>query len=561
MTLSANLFNRARGLCAWLLLGCQPVADSKPVVPAPPPVSPHVQAAPIRPPDARVPPTAEARRLAVEHSLRLPVRFTGTNRDDEAMALSDRMKHHKVPGVSIAVVYRGEIDWAHGYGVRDASLTGEAARVDADTLFQAASISKPLSVLAALKLVEQGKLDLDADINRYLRSWKIPDNEFTAQQPVTLRHLASHTGGTTVSGFPGYASDRPVPTLVQVLDGTPPANTPAIRVDKLPGGTFRYSGGGTTIVQLAMTEVTGRRFDALLHDFVLEPLGMRRSRYEQPLSSALQASATSGHDPEGKPIPGRWHIYPELAAAGLWTTPSDLAKVVLSVQNTHAGKSRQIISTEMMKQALSFRAATAETVPGQARRRPSRMSLGFFIDEGTGENVRFRHSGGNEGFACELIGYVEGDWGAVIMTNGSSAGLMEEIIHAIVEVYRWPDYPRDELTLAEVDPASYERLVGRYEFSIPLGKFDTVAVERQGDRLVVRNPKSDGSGQELYPITGGRFLLLSPRLEISFDGTSDKPAQNLAVHAGSMTLTAKRAGKPDDEATKPSSKKASKRTR
>ena len=162
--------------------------------------------------------------------------------------LADRMKELNVPGVSIAVLHNGKIEWARGFGVR--SLGGPP--VDAETMFQAGSISKPLAAMACLRLVQQGKLSLDADVNTYLTSWKFPSDPVAAGKPVTLRELLTHTGGTTVHGFPGYASTEPVPTLVQVLNGEKPANTPAIRSEAAPMARWNYSGGGYTIMQLAL---------------------------------------------------------------------------------------------------------------------------------------------------------------------------------------------------------------------------------------------------------------------------------------------------------------------
>jgi CubicO group peptidase (beta-lactamase class C family) len=172
-------------------------------------------------------------------------------------ALADRMVHYRVPGVSIAVIDNYQIEWSCGFGAIEA---GSTKPVTSHTLFQAASISKSFSALGALLLVEQGKLSLDKDVNLRLRNWKVPDNRYTAGHPVTLRELLSHTAGTTVGGFPGYPRDAQLPTLIQILDGVPPANTPPVRVDKQPGGGWRYSGGGYEIVQLLIDDVSGEAF-------------------------------------------------------------------------------------------------------------------------------------------------------------------------------------------------------------------------------------------------------------------------------------------------------------
>jgi CubicO group peptidase (beta-lactamase class C family) len=226
--------------------------------------------------------------------------------------LADRMAALHVAGVSIAVIHDGKIEWARGFGV---TRVGGPA-VTSDTLFQAASISKPVTAMAVLHLVESGKLDLDADVNQYLKTWKVPANSFTEKTKVTLRELLSHTAGMTVHGFPGYASDSARPTVVQVLNGEKPANTPAILVDTIPGTNWRYSGGGFVVTQLLLQDVTGQPFPTLMHDIVLGPIGMTRSTYEQPLPQNRIAEAAMPYRQSGQPVPGGPHVYKPRARCG-----------------------------------------------------------------------------------------------------------------------------------------------------------------------------------------------------------------------------------------------------
>lgn len=266
----------------------------------------------------------------VEKGLRPPVLVQG----DTTWTLEERMRLYKVHGVSVAVIKDFKIEWAAGYGLADV----EAGKpVTASTLFQAGSISKPVAAMGALALVEKGKLPLDRDINAVLKSWKIPENARTRKAPVTLEGLLSHTAGVTVHGFPGYAAGTPVPTLIQVLDGAPPANTAPIRVDLDPGAQYRYSGGGYTIAQQAMIDVTGQPFPGILAETVLRPIGMTSSTYEQPLPEARVADAATGYRADGAPVPGKRNVYPEMAAAGLWTAPTDLARFAIAVQKTPRG--------------------------------------------------------------------------------------------------------------------------------------------------------------------------------------------------------------------------------
>lgn len=314
----------------------------------------------------------------VEKGLLSAVLVTG----DPGWTIQERMKFYNVPGVSIAVINNYQVEWARSYGVKDIE-TNEP--VTPETLFQAGSISKSVAAMTALKRVEQGKISLDQDINEKLTSWKLPDNEFTAKRKVTLANLLSHTGGLTVHGFPGYAPGEPIPTLPQVLDGATPANTPAVRVNMEPGTKYRYSGGGTTIAQLAIMDIEKRPYPQIAQETVLDPLGMTHSTYNQPLPEATRKKAASGHRRDGKLVEGKIHIYPEMAAAGLWTTPTDLAKFAIEVQLSLAGKSNKVLSKEMTTRMVTpFMNESA--------------ALGFFVEK-HGQAIYFGHGGADEGFS------------------------------------------------------------------------------------------------------------------------------------------------------------------
>jgi CubicO group peptidase (beta-lactamase class C family) len=256
-------------------------------------------------------------------------------------SLQERMAHHRVPGVSIAVINDGKLEWARGYGTLEA---GGAEPVNAETVFQAASISKPVSALALLRLAETGKIALDQDVNELLKTWKIPANDLTTDEKVTLRRMLSHTAGLTVHGFRGYAEGEAVPGVVQILDGEPPANSGAIRVYAKPGSREQYSGGGYVVMHQLIRDITGDSFETFLQSSLLDPLGMTRSTFEQPLSAAWATNAARAHRGDGRMISGKWHIYPELAPDGLWTTPADLARFAMEIQQSLRGESNKVIS-------------------------------------------------------------------------------------------------------------------------------------------------------------------------------------------------------------------------
>ena len=280
----------------------------------------------------------ESRIRRVEEGLLPPVLLKG----EGGWTLQKRMKHYRVPGVSIAVINNHAVEWARAYGVKDAA-TGEP--VTTETVFQAASISKTLNATVIMKRVMEGKLSLDENVNTYLKSWQLPDNEFTAKKKVTIANLLSHTGGTTVSGFPGYSVTAPLPSVQQILKGEPPANTAPVIVNTDPGVRFRYSGGGTTILQLVLTELEKKPYPKIMDETVIGPLNMGNSTFSQPLPDEWKSRAATGHRPEDRPVEGKWHVYPELAAAGLWTTPTDLAKFAIEHQLSVQGNSSRILKT------------------------------------------------------------------------------------------------------------------------------------------------------------------------------------------------------------------------
>jgi CubicO group peptidase (beta-lactamase class C family) len=375
-------------------------------------------------------------------------------------SLAARMTELNVPGVSIAVIHHGRIEWARGFGV---TSTGGAA-VTEHSLFQAASISKPVFALGVLHQVDAGKLSLDADVNQYLKGWKLPDNEFTRDQKVTLRRLLSHSAGLTVHGFPGYESGAKLPTTTQILDGVPPANTQPIRADIVPGTRHRYSGGGYTVAQLALSDVTGVPLPKLLRDTVLTPLGMSSSTFEQPLPAARGAEVALPHRGDGTPVKGGAHVYPEMAAAGLWTTPSDLARYALGVREALTGKSK-VISAATARVMLTPVVGTHGIGP---------------VVGGNSARKFFTHNGGNEGYRCLLVSYEDGE-GAVVMTNGDGGGqLTEELMRTIARVYQWPDFAPPERAVAAVKPEMLDRLIGVYE----LDEKSVYVVRRNGPRLI-----------------------------------------------------------------------------
>lgn len=340
----------------------------------------------------------------------------------DRLTLQQVMERFRVPGVSVAVIKDFKIDWAKGYGVADVE---SGMRVDADTMFQAASISKPVAAMAAVRAAQDGRFGLDQDINAILTSWKLPDSEFTRGHPVTPRALMSHTSGLGDGfGFPGYHPSAPRPSLVEILNGSKPSNVGAVLMERPPFTAEKYSGGGVTLMQLAMIDALGRPYPEIMQSLVLGPIGMTNSAYEQPLSAAHDLHAARAHSGRGLAMDTKWHVYPELAAAGLWTTPTDLAKFAIEVQQTALGRSTRVLTRASVLEML-----TPVGVGDYA--------VGFAITK-KGEGWYFAHGGSNWGFQCSVIAHRVKGYGVAIMTNGDAGRpVINELEARVAAAYGW----------------------------------------------------------------------------------------------------------------------------
>ena len=364
---------------------------------------------------------------------------------DPPKNLYERLANYHTPGISIAVINDFEVEWASGFGKCEAGTTLDVKK---DTLFQAASISKPVFALAVMRLVQEGRLDLDEDVNSYLTSWRVPT--ISDWQPrITLRQLLSHTAGLTLHGFPGYPNSEPRPTTVQVLNGEPPANTHKVEINLIPGLHFRYSGGGTTIAQQVLVDVLQRPFSEIMLELVLAPLGMTHSTYEQPLPTNYLSKAATAHSFPGTPIKGKHHVYPEMAAAGLWTTPADLAKVGVELMRVLRGSTPVAWTQETLEEMLR------PQQPEQSRETNEEfVGLGFFAAGGVSDGFHFFHNGGNVGFVSFMRFYPHVGKGAVIMLNSEEFDLIQEVMRSIALEYEWSGvFPQERpiITLAQTD--------------------------------------------------------------------------------------------------------------
>lgn len=347
---------------------------------------------------------------------------TVPSRTEKPLTLRQAMKAANVPGVSIAVIHDWKLHWAKGYGIAD---TKTRAAVDVRTLFQAASISKPVMAMTVLGAVRERRFGLDDDVNSILKSWKLPASPHTARRAVTPRTLLSHTSGLGDGfGFPGYAPGDPVPTLVQILKGEAPSNVGAVRLARSPMTAYHYSGGGATMMQLALEDAMDQRLASLAKALVFDRIGMQNSAYAQPLDRKRDANAARGHDDNGKSMGAKWHVYPEHGAAGLWTTPTDLARFAIEVQLASTGKSDRVLTRSLAREMLS----PVGVGP---------FAIGFVVKR-RGEGWYFEHGGSNWGFRCFLLAHKVKGYGLVVMTNAESgSSLNSEVVQRIERAYHW----------------------------------------------------------------------------------------------------------------------------
>jgi CubicO group peptidase (beta-lactamase class C family) len=384
------------------------------------------------------------------------------------------------------------------------------APVTETTLFQAGSISKPLAALAALHQVQNGKLSLDTNVNSALISWNVPESPVANGKPVTLRELLTHTAGITVHGFPGYRANDPVPNLIQVLNGEKPANTPPIRVESEPGSKWNYSGGGYVVMQQLLLDTTKEPFPKLIHDTVLAPIGMTHSTYEQPIPADLKTAAATPYEANGDPITGGAHTYPEMTAAGLWTTSQDLARYCIEIEGSLQGKANHVLSQKLTEEMLT---------PGKAN-----WGLGLEIG-GSSDNPYFSHGGVNAGFEGLFVAYEKHGDGAVVLTNAQGGTrLATEIMRSIANEYGWPDFHSSVRTEVKLSSDALNRYVGAYQMAP--GIYMMIAIN--GDQLV-----SQLTGQESVPLFAEADDKFFPKVvdaEIDFIKDASGKMSSLVLH-------------------------------
>ena len=427
---------------------------------------------------------------SIENSLIKNIQIKGDS--IQKFNILERMDFYKVPGVSIAIVENGKIKWAKGYGYAN---TETGTKVNASTLFQAGSISKPLAALSALKLFENDSLDLNKDVNYYLKNWQIPENKFTETEKVTLEKLLTHTAGMTVHGFPGYQQTDKFPEIIDVLNGN--GNTGKIVVDTIPGSIWRYSGGGYTVMEKVVEDVSGLSLDDYMSKNILLPIGMKNSTYQQPIAKEFQNNISAAYDGNGELIKGLWNNYPEQAAAGLWTTPSDLAMYCMEIQDIVQGKKNGVL--------------TKETVDKMLTKHKNDWGLGPSL-QNEKDSLIFGHGGKNAGFTNDMKAYVYQGNAIIVMTNADNGSkLISEIKNAISNYYNWSISQIKTIEVIELSDTTLKQYLGKYELK---EQSLILKVQFKDNQLFLTNTPI--GNLNLSPMTNTKFLDLESGTVIEF---------------------------------------------
>jgi len=458
----------------------------------------------------------------VENGLQPSIRIHGE--DSIGMHILDRMKYYKVPTVSIAIVNEGKIEWSKAY-----NLSVQEHKGTTKTLLQAASISKPIAAMIALSLMGKNKINLDDNVNDKLKTWVVAGNGYTEEEKVTLRRLLSHTSGLGVNSFEGYHSSlaqSEIPSIVQILKGEGSANNRAIELAGIPGNNFSYSGGGYVVIQKWIEDISQKRFSEVASEILFEPLGMQWSTYELlwPENKLSNIVCAYGNSADG-PILGYWKLYPESAAAGLWTTPSELARIIIDIQNAFKKNDNSVLSYPYIKEMLTRQ-------PG------SKTGLGFWVNplNSGSDNIEFSSSGVNHGYCAYFVGFTGVGKGAVIMTNSTDGGrLMFEILRSIAKVYSWPEGYSHACEIKKpiiIDPVIYTKYVGQYKIiknqpeKLPV----IVSLFTMNNKLFV-NLSFEDKEFELIPESKTKFFTIDGEFEILFSESNNNELMIMGIKA------------------------------
>ena len=456
---------------------------------------------------------AQARKQQIERDILPRVVFAG---ETEPVSVESRMSKYKTPALSVAVIHNGKLDWSAAWG----QLQVDGAPAGCDSLFQAGSLAKPATLLAALRMKQKGLIDFDKNVDTYLSSYHLPPGHQTDANPVTFRNLFAHTSGITPGGYDGYAQGLPIPSDQQIVRAEAPGNSRKVEVLNSPNTSLAYSGGGYTLIEIALQDRLRKPFEQIMADWLIAPVGMRQADFTQPLPAAIHRHAARGYLADGRGVPGGWHNHPEQAAAGLWATASDLAAFLIEIRKGYMGTSKIFTRS-------SIREILAKPIDGHA--------YGFRLI-GEGDQVFITHYGGTIGYRAGMTLNLRTGDGAVYLNNSDNgADLGGDFLSAVSRAYGWPVFRETQVKRAPQTVEVLRSLAGRYVFAEQNWK---VSVVYESDALTLVFPNGDRYAMASILGTPREFIHPDSGVRASFDGQGTDITMKLYGQTGQRQLSA-----------------------
>lgn len=440
------------------------------------------------------------------------------------LTYDDFLKHFKVPGLSFAVVDNYQVVYNHTAGLKE---TGTQNKIDSNTAFSTASISKPVTATIVAMLAEQGKLEIDAPVSRYLKRWSMPTSQFTQNKAITFRHLLTHTAGTSQGGFADFNLGDDIPTPIESLNGIklPRYNTP-ISMMFTPESDWEYSGGGYVIAQIAIEDITGKSLQQLAEDMIFKPLNMQHTTMFQNGHPKFLSNVAKAHDGNQQVIKDGIIICPQIAPSGMWSTAIDMAKFTIEYQKALAGKPTKVISKWVAE----------ETTKVHSLKKVGGWSAGWMRMEAQGNLDWFSHGGSNTGTGGHIMSTMQGGKGIMVFINALTPQrnpAINALVDNIISAMNWNQTLDSHQSIP--DKNLITKMQGRY-----LSPFDQIiTIKKQDDKLIYNNPLQIGGtsfqGEMVYQ-GEGKFALENNSNLLGLENSPQDKQTYLTLYRAGTTL-------------------------
>lgn len=390
---------------------------------------------------------------------------------------AEMMSRYNLKGLSVAVFENYNIIWTNQWGIKAAD-SGE--KIDSNTAFSTASISKPMVAIVCAILEEKGLINLNAPIAQYLKSWQMPGSGFTKTTAVTWKHLLSHTAGTSQGGFEDYYQGDSIPTIVESLQGKllPRSKKPIEFLFK-PETNWQYSGGGYVIIQCALEDHFKKPLAQIVKEQLLDPLHLQHSTMIQPNENGFLTNIAKVHSSNGKIIRTGIPITPQVAPSGLWSTPTDLALIAIEMQKALNGKGKVISKT------VADKVTNIVTMKG-----PRGWSYGWQRSLGYGNLDWFSHDGSNTGTGGDLLATMKNGNGIAVLANGDKPNRLPVMAYIEKEVITKLNWTKPLKTNSIKIPSELKNAIKGYytEFLYGYNGMGTSKIEEENNSLYLYSP-------------------------------------------------------------------------